>query len=419
MNKRAARPKRSRSVPKRAESRGQTKAWRAAEDRYARMQAEAMVPFFGTRPTRDEQIGRLEQIVRGCPTFYPAIFHLGTLQAISGRPDEGRRLLLEGADRMAEREPSLPEGIDEGGLIDNLTGNLCYDLARDLLERLLEHYPSEAWFHAELGHVLVVLGEPDEAVRRFERAVELEPEDGRLHGNLGWACLAAGRLDEAKTHLERSLGLAPQDEVAHTNLQVLRFLQRKGGTFEDYLLRPLDRKALDRLERKAHEEGDFEELDEVASDWSYARLEAWKWELCRRREPPDYAEVFKSIRAFFQFFEGISQDSYLLYEDLGLVAGRFERVMHKLIFRMADADAEILGEIFSGLLSFYGFLCEHGLVDEDDLAEFRSEVSSARRGLVEKAERYAEIRHDDSIDEEEKEEIRQELFQGDHEWPVL
>jgi hypothetical protein len=33
--------------------------------------------------------------------------------------------------------------------------------------------------------------------------------------------------------------------------------------------------------------------------------------------------------------------------------------------------------------------------------------------------RYNEIRHDDSISEEEKEDIREELFEGDHVWPFI
>ncbi len=37
--------------------------------------------------------------------------------------------------------------------------------------------------------------------------------------------------------------------------------------------------------------------------------------------------------------------------------------------------------------------------------------------LLEKMECHNEIRHDDDVDEDEKEAIREELVEGDHAWP--
>jgi tetratricopeptide (TPR) repeat protein len=362
----------------------------------------------------------MEDILRTCPDFYPALFQLGVFRAAAGRTEEARRLLLEGADRMAEREPTLTEEIDlAGGVTDPLQEVVCHDLAREVLERLTEHYPSDASLHDDLGGVLVVLGEVDEAVRRFETAIALEPEDARLLCNLGWALLAAGRLDDAVAHLERSRKMSPDDPVTRGNLEVARFLKRKGGRFEDFYLRPIDRKHLARLEERAADDGDYEELDRYVSQFNYDRLEGWKWRLCRRREPPGYQELYKSLRAFFGFIGQISQDSYTLYEDLSLLSGRFQRVMHKFIFKMADADEEILEEIYAALLSYYGYLAEGELVDGDDLAELRAEILELKPSLLEKAERYAEVRHDPSVPEVEKDRIREELFEGDHAWPLL
>lgn len=371
------------------------------------------------RLSLEEEIDELEALLRRCPTFYPALFHLGVLQAAAGRGDTARRLLLEGADRMAEREPAL--GLDTGvtSVIEPLEDSLCYDLARDLLQRLMEHDPTEPSLHDDLAAVLVVLGEADEAIRCFEQAVALDPDNARCVCNLGWGFLAAGRLDDAKAHLERSLKMDPEDAITRGNYGVLRFLERHGGTFEDYLLRPLDRKQLGRLEASAEDEGDDGELNRTVSQWNYDRLEAWKWELCRRREPPDFPEVYKSLRAFFDFVQQLSQDSYVLYEDLSLLAGDFKLVMHKFIFKMADADAEILEEIYAGLLSFYGFLCRRGLLSEGAFAAFRSRALGMKPSLLEKAERYAAVRHDDATPEEEKERIREELFEGDHLWPWI
>jgi hypothetical protein len=71
------------------------------------------------------------------------------------------------------------------------------------------------------------------------------------------------------------------------------------------------------------------------------------------------------------------------------------------------------------LLSYYGYLAEGELVDGDDLAELRAEILELKPSLLEKAERYAEVRHDPSVPEVEKDRIREELFEGDHFWPLL
>lgn len=420
MSEKTARSKTAKGAAKRPQGRVRESAWRAAEYEYALLIAAGMVPLLGGRLSRDEQIGELEAIVRSCPAFYPALFHLGVLRAAAGRSDPARRLLLEGADRMAERESSSPRDVDvTGAVIEPLEESLRYDLARDLLMRLTEHYPSEPSFYDELGGALVVLGEPDEAIRRFEKAVALDPDNARYVCNLGWGFLAAGRLDDAKAHLERSLEMDSEDGITRGNYEVLRFLQRPGGSFEDYLVRPLERKKLGRLQKRAEDTGDYRELDGTVKAWNYDRLEAWKWELCRRQAPPAYPEVYRSLRAFLGFVEQLSQDSYLLYEDLDLLAGRFKLVLHKFIFKMADADAEILEQIYAGLLAFYGFLCRRGLVGERAFAAFRSEALGVKPSLLEKAERYAAVRHDESIPEEEKERIREELFEGDHLWPWI
>jgi hypothetical protein len=39
--------------------------------------------------------------------------------------------------------------------------------------------------------------------------------------------------------------------------------------------------------------------------------------------------------------------------------------------------------------------------------------------LTGKMERYNMIRHDDDMDDEKKEAIREELFEGNHSWPFL
>ena len=408
--KRASRPERAKG----------DKAWDAADWKYSALVASSMVPLFGKKLTPEEEMDGLEEIVRLHPAYYPALYHLGGRKIATGQEAEGRRLLLEAVDLMARREGPAqfdPKSMDN--VIEFLEENLRYDVARELLERLIQRYPHQALFYDELGAAALFLGDEAAAAAMARKAVELDPQNAHFLSNLGWAHLVAGRLDEAGKHLARSLALMPANEVTQGNCEVLRHLKRAGGTFMDYLLRPLDRKALERLEERCDRKGDFRDLDQAAAQWNHDRLDAWKRELCRRRDVPDYSEVYKSLRAFFGFVEQLSEDTYLLYEDMGWFQSRFARIMNKFIFKMSDADAEVIGEIYAGLLSFYGVLTERGLADKTGYARFRSELLGMKRGILGKAARYAKVRHDDSIPEQEKERGRGELFEGDHQWPGI
>ena len=116
------------------------------------------------------------------------------------------------------------------------------------------------------------------------------------------------------------------------------------------------------------------------------RLEAWRLMLCRERRPPSYPEVYKSLRALFGFADRIdrlSAPSPALYEDLELMTARFPSLMDRLLDDMEDVDEQILEEIDAGPCSFYGFLAEHGLVEQEAFDVFRSEALAQKERLLE------------------------------------
>ena len=53
----------------------------------------------------------------------------------------------------------------------------------------------------------------------------------------------------------------------------------------------------------------------------------------------------------------------------------------------------------------------------NELKEFQRRVAGSKPRLIQKMERYNEIRHNEDVDEDEKEAIREELFGDDHVWP--
>lgn len=68
---------------------------------------------------------------------------------------------------------------------------------------------------------------------------------------------------------------------------------------------------------------------------------------------------------------------------------------------------------------FYKFLSKHKLVEKAEFKELEKEMKNLKPELMEKMLRYNEVRHNDDYTEEEKENVREELFEGDHAWPIL
>lgn len=395
-----------------------TKPWKTAENEYAVMAADSMVPFLGGPPSPEEQVARLTRILKGCPSYYPALFHLGSRKLSSGDDRGGGRDMARAAELLARIEDDVEaERLD--GWTDFLEENALYEEARRVLEPLIKAFPDKAFLYDCLGNAALRLGDKKTALEMSAKAAEMEPSNPFFISNVGWVNLVMGRLEKAEEATRQCLSLKPGDETAQGNLRILQYLRRCGGKLQDYLLRPLDHRKLKRLEEKGEEQGDFSELDRFAAEFNRDRLEAWQWELRRRRDVPRYSEVFKGLRAFFGFVSRLSEDTYLLYEDIVFFDVSFERIMSKFIFKMGDVDDAIMEEIYAGLLSFYGFLASHGVVDKSSLAKFRRKILGKKKGILDKMRRYNAVRHDGSIPEDEKEAIRDELFGGAHWWPGL
>ncbi len=410
--------KRRKQSPRSRPSAGQKKKkpmdpWDLADWRHAGLAAATMFPFGAPKPTPEQLNEELRELLAECPAYYPALLDLGFLEAAAGRPDEARRCLLEAADRMAEREPQVNDQLTDSvdGIIERLEeGLLRYDLMRDFMERLVQHYPQDPRFKSDLGASLLYVGDFPGAIRRFKEALDLAPEDFRNHSNLGWALLEAGRPEEARPHLERALQLDPDDVHAAGNFRLLACLEENPGTVEDYLTRPLDSGALQRWDTGSPQPFDEDEALHDFDQWNHDRLQAWKRHVCRTWKDPRDLELFKSIRAFFQFLEELSLFDYPLYENVVLLDIHFEFIMDEFILRMSDADREIVEEVCDGLLAFHSYLAQKGVVDQEDFTDFESRVQELKPTLVEKAERFAAVRHDPSFTKAQKARIRRELF---------
>jgi len=394
-----------------------TKAWKAAELHYMDLHAESAMPrLLRSRLSPEEIIGQLEDIIKDCPKFYPALLELGLRRLASGEDDHGKENLEEGYHLMldlAERA-HLNEEIEI--LIENLESLWRFDVSRHYLQKLVENYPKKPSFHDNLSHAAARLNDIETALFHITKAVEMEPDNSSFLSNLGWIHLMAGNLDEASKALTRAHHINPDDPVVKGNFQIHRYLTRDGGNYFDYLLRSLDIAEIDRLA----DEEEWETVDVLVESYNSSRLEAMAHAFLQESNKRSrLADLLSTLRHFFGFVHTLEGGGYVLDEEITYFLDRFKPILHKFIFKFGDVDREMIEEIYESLFEYYGFLAQHGLVTTKNFRAFKKTTLGMKKELIDKMERYNKIRHNPRINEEEKEAVREELFEGDHGWPFI
>lgn len=399
----------------------ETNKWKIAEFDYSGLYVQNKMPLLGERLSAKEMDKYMGEILANCPVFFPAVFHRGRYFLSIGKDsqalkfyDRGFKLLIE----ILEGE-ELIDAVDS--VIDGLEGLLRFDLCCRYLKNLIKLFPNKGLYYDYLAVNVMKSKEGiiSEAIALQKKAIELEPENATFIHNLGWIHLEAGNLKEAEIEMKKALKLRPDYESAAGNMAIINYLKKKknGGTFLDYLIRPLDRKKLQQLE----DEEEYDELDALCADYNASRIEAFKRIMLDEHDYPPHqiTNLAKTLHLFLSFVDGVLNEGMFLYDDLHKIDISFKPIMHKFIFKHKDIDDEIFNDIYTSLTAFYGFLSQYKLLDRGDCEEFVSEFEGMKSELIEKMNHYNEVRHDYSISEEEKEEICEELFEGDHTWPHL
>ena len=85
--------------------------------------------------------------------------------------------------------------------------------------------PSDGKAKAQLGHVLMTQGRPEEAVPLFEAALQSDPLEAFPHVLLANSLMAMGRLDDAEQHLRRALALQPGATGLFAGLSLLEIVR--------------------------------------------------------------------------------------------------------------------------------------------------------------------------------------------------
>ena len=397
-----------------------TDAWMAAELAYIDMVATNRMPLLRGPIEGEEKIEWLEEIVERCPEYFPALFDLASESIKDGNDDAGKGYIDRGLQSLREHFSSRDLIDAYYKICEFLEHYLRFELALEYYNQLLviEKERKKPPVYDRIAHCYASLNDVEKAVEYQRRAIESNP-NSKFYSNMGWLEMIRGNLEEAERALKRAVKLDRRDNIAKKNYEICKTLlkSKKMHNWDDYLLREVDYDRLDELE----EDDEWDEYKKVVVDYNQSRMEAFKRYLMRN---PKYsaAERYDTLFSLWYIFDLVFNaydDGYFLYDDIGVITDNFKCIMHKFIFKTGDIDDEIFDGVYNALLEFYKFLRKHELIEREEYKELKEEMERLKPELREKMHRYNEVRHNDDYTEEEKEEIRGELFEGDHEWPTL
>ena len=183
------------------------------------------------KPDLEKAINYFTQATRLDPTYAPAWAGLGRsrmAQADRGYLPgvEGYRLGRQAVQRALALDPDLAEGHATMGSIQK-----DYDWdwtgANASYQRALALAPGSASVAGDIGDLLWILGQQDNAIAMYRRALASDPLDNNLHFNLGLILHSAAREEEARAALTKALELAPDMEVIHFTLCRIDLIQSR------------------------------------------------------------------------------------------------------------------------------------------------------------------------------------------------
>ena len=396
-----------------------TESWKTAESEYGQLMVSGRMPLFGEPLSKKAEDRRMAEILERCPQFYPSLLHRGIYFDSLGETEKADSFLDRGFELMIEllHGEELKDAVHQ--LVVSLEDRTRYDTCCRYLATLVDLHPKEALYYdywaCSESHRRN--GSMEKAKELQRKAVQLEPENPTFLSNLSWIHLEAGELRDAEKALEKALSIDPEHGFSRANTKVLDYLkgQTEAATIDDFLLRRVDYRELQKLE----DDDNWEELDPIVDGYNRCRMEAFENALVDEGDLSPYQiwNYKTTLRLFFQFTDKALSE-YFLFEDVTTLSIYFKPIMHKFIVRHSDVDDEIIDDICASLALFYSFLSRCEILLDGECEEFLREIESMKPELKRKMHRYNEIRHDECMSDEKKEEIRCELFEGDHWIPL-
>jgi tetratricopeptide (TPR) repeat protein len=133
-------------------------------------------------------------------------------------------------DSTAAGTPTAPTDLKGDDLNDAADAALQrgqYQIAIDLLQKVLDADPKHKTARINLGRAYMGLHRTDQAIDAFRKQADLNPYDEYAYNSLGWAYTTARRYDEAATAYGKAIEINPLSRYAHAALAGLYSEQHK------------------------------------------------------------------------------------------------------------------------------------------------------------------------------------------------
>jgi serine/threonine protein kinase/Flp pilus assembly protein TadD len=186
-----------------------------------------------------------DRVVQENPAFRPVYLSRAQVHFLEGDDSRGLADLTTFLD-LGRPTPLDPKGhevfVQRGRLLRHLVPRWLpskesrprLELARDSLSRADEQGGGSPELFDDLGAVLEMLGEPEQALPVYEKALKAAPPDLKVKvllrcGQLCFQSLRPPRYDRAREYYVAALALRPGNPEAHAGLGYLYALQRSAG----------------------------------------------------------------------------------------------------------------------------------------------------------------------------------------------
>ncbi len=312
------------------------------------------------------------------------------------------------------------EGEFKQGLsnrMGNLEKLLRYDLAVKYLEKAIRLFPDTAAFYDDLAFYILQL--PDrhnaDALRWQLRALELDPDNSQFLNNLGWVHLMMGNYKEAEEHFQKAAVFDHGNSIAVKNLETAQSMNKKRLNYFQYLVQPADRYEL----RELLEMRNFDEAAALGQESNADKVDAFKiYHLDKKTlQPHEILNVIQPLESFMETVERIEYErsdeddiQIFLYEDIDPLHKRFKYLLYQFIISSVHAEEWLLDDICHSLTVFYDFMREVNRVTPDQYHRFIEHIKPLIADFSGKLADYNFIRHDITLDEEEREKKIIHLF---------
>lgn len=394
-----------------------TEAWGIADWDYSGLIVQDRMPFLSAPLAGQERIDYLKDILRGCPEYYPALIELGYRYIKEGMDETGKASIDRGLQSL-KTHFSKEDTIDTYySICEFLENHIQFEMAIEYYSQLMEIESDKANVYDSIGYCYSSLGDMEKAFKTQRKALELCDSNHRFYCNMGWFEMICGNPDAAKAMLEKSLELNQEDEVTLNNYEACKLMlgSKQLKNWETYLLREVDYEHLEKLE----DGDDFEEYEKQIRIYNRDKIEAFKSDLIQNPgyTPAEKCDILFSLDYTLDLIWESHYGEYFFYDDIIGVREDFKPIMHKVILKIGDVDEKIFNGIYTALIEFYKFLEKRKVVS--GYRSLENKMLKLKPELVEKMLRYNEIRHNDEYTREEKDDIREELFEGDVFLPFL